>query len=462
MEEIRIKSQLQREKTLIERLLHPLHHLLQYQSTSGIIIFICVLIAMIWANVDQEGYHTFWSMHLSFRLASFSISESLHVWINDGLMAVFFFGVGLEVKRELMGGELSTFRRAILPVTAAFGGMIAPALIYLLFTGNTNAANGWGVPMATDIAFSIGILSLLGNRVPVSLKVFLTALAIVDDIGGVLIIALFYTSDISNLDLIHGAFFMGLLILGNLVGVRSQIFYSLISIVGLWLAFFFSGVHPTIAGILAAFAIPAKVKMNEVAFLKNIEVLTRLFKESKPIQSSFISEGQLELLETIKEVVSDAETPLQKVEYAINPFISFIVLPLFALGNAGIHLHGAIGETLLHPVSMGISAGLILGKFVGIIGISRLAVSFGLADLPVGVSWKHLYGVALLAGVGFTMSLFISELAFTDEKIIYVAKVGILASSLLAGLLGFFFLRYITSAETLERELMNKTLKIRR
>ncbi len=233
--------QIHSKKTLIEQLMHPLHNLLQYQATSGIVIFICVAIAMIWANINEEAYHAFWGMELSFSIGSFSISESLHIWINDALMAIFFFGVGLEIKRELLGGELSSLRKAILPIAAAIGGMVVPAIIYLFFNYNSSAASGWGIPMATDIAFSIGILSLLGNQVPVALKVFLTALAIVDDIGGVLVIALFYTSDISSIDLVHGTFFLGLLILGNIVGIRNQIFYSSISIAGLWLAFFFSG-----------------------------------------------------------------------------------------------------------------------------------------------------------------------------------------------------------------------------
>lgn len=404
---------------------------------------------MTWANIDQESHHAFWETDLSFGLGSFSITESVHVWINDALMAIFFFGVGLEIKRELLGGELSSPRKAILPVAAAFGGMVVPAVIYLFFNANSDAARGWGIPMATDIAFSIGILSLLGNRVPLSLKVFLTALAIVDDIGGVLVIALFYTSDISGMDLIHGAFFLGLLILGNMLGVRNQAFYSIISIGGLWLAFFFSGIHPTIAGILAAFAIPGRVKLNEDLFLENLQTLTQLFRSSRPINGSFISENQLEILETIKEVANDAETPLQKVEYSLNPFISFVVLPLFALANTGIHLHGGVWEILLHPASIGIGAGLIVGKFVGIIGMSKLMVRSGFAELPAGVSWNHLYGVALLAGVGFTMSLFITELAFTDERLIYVAKIGILIASLLAGISGFIYLRAIPKKEAL-------------
>jgi len=444
-----MKIQLHRKKALIERLLQPLHNMLQYQSASGIVIFICVAIAMIWANINQEAYHTFWGTEVSFTFGSFSISESLHVWINDALMAIFFFGVGLEIKRDLLGGELSSLRKAILPVAAAFGGMVVPATIYMFFNANSDAASGWGIPMATDVAFSIGILSLLGNQVPLALKVFLTALAIVDDIGGVLVIALFYTSDISGMGLIHGTFFWGVLILGNIVGIRNQIFYSLISIAGLWLAFFFSGVHPTIAGILAAFAIPGRVKLDKDLFLKNLQRLTELFKISEDKSGSFISENQVELLETIKEVATDAETPLQKIEYSISPFITFIVLPLFALANTGIHLHGGVWEILLHPVSMGIGVGLIVGKFVGIIGISKLIVRFGFAELPTGVSWNHMYGVALLAGVGFTMSLFISELAFTDKGLLYVAKIGILMASLLAGISGFLFLRLIAKKEVL-------------
>jgi len=434
---------IKRKHTLIEGLLRPLHNLLQYQSTSAIIIFICVVIAMLWANSPwSDSYHALWDTSLGITVGSFTISESLHTWINDGLMAVFFFSVGLEIKRELLGGELSTFKKAILPFSAALGGMLFPAIIYLAFNYGTPAENGWGIPMATDIAFSLGILALLGKRIPLSVKIFLTALAIVDDLGAVVVIAFFYTSDIYMLDLIWGLIFLAVLMLANWVGVRNQIFYMLVSIVGLWLAFFFSGVHPTIAGVLAAFTIPGRAKINEQLFLMNMETLTQLFKKADPNKNIFVTEDQMEILETIKEVTSDAETPLQKVEYALSGFVSFIVLPLFALANAGLVIHGDGLAIFLHPVSLGIGWGLLAGKFLGIIGVSRLMVYLGFAELPEKATWNHIYGVALLAGVGFTMSLFITELAFTDADTIYMSKMSVLITSVFTGVLGYVFLRF--------------------
>lgn len=440
---IRIK----RKHTLIERWLHPVRNLLQYQSTAAVIIFICVVIAMLWANSHwSESYFALWETIFSISIGSFSISESFHTWINDGLMAVFFFSVGLEIKRELLGGELSSFKKAMLPIGAAVGGMLFPALIYLSLNFGTDAQQGWGIPMATDIAFALGILSLLGDRIPVSVKIFLTALAIVDDLGAVLVIAFFYTSNIFLDDLMWGFLFLAVLLIANWVGVRKQMFYLIVSTLGLWLAFFFSGVHPTIAGVLAAFAIPGRVNMNEKLFLYNIQILTRLFKRANRNDNTFVTHNQLEILESIKEVSSDAETPLQKVEYAVSGFVSYFVLPLFALANAGVELHGDALAIFLNPVSMGIGLGLIVGKFVGIIGVSKLMVLLGFAELPDKSTWMHIYGVAFIAGVGFTMSLFITELAFIDETILYLSKISILITSVLAGGIGYIILRYKTNS----------------
>jgi NhaA family Na+:H+ antiporter len=432
-------------KTLMERLSQPLLVILRYQSTSGIIIFLSVAIAMLWANSQwKDFYHQIWETHISFQIGNYSISESIHTWINDGLMAVFFFSVGLEIKREILGGELSSVKKAMLPISAAIGGMIVPSLIFLLINLNSEGVSGWGIPMATDIAFSIGVLSLLGNKVPLTLKVFLVALAIVDDVGGVLIIALFYTSDIAVVDLFYAAAFFGILVVANYLRVRNVTFYTVVGVGGLWLAFFFSGIHPTIAGILAAFTIPGKVKINNHLFTMNILQLTRLFKKAEHDETSFVSEEELNILETIKQVSSDAETPLQKVEYFINPFVAYVILPLFALANTGIHLHGDLLSILFHPVGMGIGLGLIIGKFIGVVGASKLMVKLNLAELPKEINWKHIYGVGLLAGIGFTMSLFISELAYSNTEILLVAKISILITSILAGLLAWIYLKYFT------------------
>ena len=290
--------------------------------------------------------------------------------------------------------------------------------------------------MATDIAFSLGVLALFGKRLPVALRVFLVTLAIVDDLGAVLVIAVFYTSGISMMNLLHALLFFGVLIIGNYAGIRKTWFYAIVGIGGVWLAFFFSGVHPTIAGILTAIAIPGRVKIKEDTFLERLSTLHNRFLKIKPVKGTLISSEQLDILQNIKSATSEAETPLQKLEKSLNPIVNFLVLPLFALANAGIHLHGEVGQVLLHPISLGIGAGLVFGKFIGIISISRLLVFFKLAKLPDSVKWNQLYGVAFLGGIGFTMSLFINELAFKNEEFIYTAKVGILFSSLIAGIIG--------------------------
>ena len=434
---------LNKQETLIERLSQPLLVILRYQSTSGIIIFLCVAIAMLWANSPwSDFYKQIWETHISFQIGSYNLSESIHTWINDGLMAVFFFSVGLEIKREIMGGELSSLKKAMLPISAAIGGMIVPALIFIFINIGSDSISGWGIPMATDIAFSVGVLYLLGDKVPLALKVFLVALAIVDDVGGVLIIAFFYTSDIAIIDLLYAAIFFSILVFANYLRVRSVTFYTVVSVGGLWLAFFFSGIHPTIAGILAAFTIPGKVKISDTVFLKNIKNLITRYKNVKRNTTDFVSEEELNILEKIKQEGSDAETPLQKVEYFVNPFVAYVILPLFALANTGIHLHGDLLSILFHPVGMGIGFGLLIGKFVGVVGVSKLMVKLNWAELPKDINWKHIYGVGLLTGIGFTMSLFISELAYSDHEIMLIAKISILITSVLAGVIAWGYLKY--------------------
>ena len=410
-------------------------------NNSGVVLFVTVVVAMVWANSPWKEFYTgLMQTDIGFYIADFRLSEPLLLWINDGLMALFFLQVGLELKREILGGELSSPKNAVLPIGAAIGGMLIPAFIYYLFNGSGEASQGWGIPMATDIAFSLGVLALVGKRLPTALRVFLVTLAIVDDLGGVLVIALFYTSGISGMDLLHGLLFFGLLIIGNFAGVRSTWFYAIIGIGGVWLAFFFSGVHPTIAGILTAVAIPGRVKIKEGTFLKRLDALHKRFQESKSIKGTLISNQQLEILEDIKTTSSEAETPLQKLERALHPLVSFIILPLFALANAGIHLHGDLLKVLTGPVGLGIGLGLIFGKFIGIAAFSRILVALKLAKLPENVSWNMIYGTAFLGGIGFTMSLFINELAFSDESLIFAAKVSILFASLISGIVGAILL----------------------
>nr|WP_240424591.1 Na+/H+ antiporter NhaA [Tunicatimonas sp. TK19036]WKN38629.1 Na+/H+ antiporter NhaA [Tunicatimonas sp. TK19036] len=428
---------------MIAKINTTLNGLLKNQSASGIVIFLAVLVAMIWANSSwKEMYEEVIHTEISIGIAGFFLSESFLLWINDGLMAIFFLQVGLELKREIIGGKLSSVRKAILPIGAAIGGMMVPAIIYLAFNANNSAMRGWGIPMATDIAFAIGVLSLFGDRVPASLKVFLLALAIVDDLGAVLVIAIFYTSGISYIDLLYGVLFFFILLGGNLLGIRKAWFYALVGIGGVWLAFFFSGVHPTIAGVLTAFAVPGRVKIKEEGYLKNLQKLHIAFLETKPIRGNFISEKQLNILEEIKQKSDDAETPLQKIEHHLAPVVGFFILPLFALTNTGIHIHGDLLETMSHPISLGVVFGLLVGKFIGIMGASWILVKLKIAELQEGIFWKNLSGVALIAGIGFTMSLFITELAFESEEFTFIAKLSILFTSVLAGISGAIVLQF--------------------
>jgi Na+:H+ antiporter, NhaA family len=361
-------------------------------------------------------------------------------------MSVFFFVVGLELKREIVGGELSSVKKAILPIGAAIGGMLIPAILYIYFNYNTSAVSGWGIPMATDIAFALGVLLLLGKRVPLSIKLFLTALAIADDLGAVLVIAFFYTSDISFFNLSVGVGFMVILILANYLGVRSTLFYAITGIIGVWLAFLMSGVHATIAGVLAAFTIPASTKIDEIGFVRTLRNYTILFKNSPPNQTHLVTPNQLDIIQAIKKECDNAETPLQELEYNMHPLVSYIVVPVFALSNGGIELSAEILSSITHPVTIGVALGLLLGKFLGVFGFSYILVKFNFAELPQGTNWGHISGVALLAGIGFTMSLFISELAFTDPQMILQAKLGILIASVTAAILGFLILYYSKSS----------------
>lgn len=420
----------------------PLTRFIHNSTTSGILLFIVALAALILANSPlEEAYHQFWNHTLSIGYDTYVVSKSLHHWINDGLMSIFFFVIGLELKREVMAGELSRPKDAILPIAAGLGGMVMPALLYLAFNSTGEAHAGWGVPMATDIAFALGILYLLGDKIPISLKVFLTALAIADDIGAVLVIAFFYTSNINMASLLYGGGFFGILLVGNLLGVRNIVFYGIVGIGGLWMAFLLSGVHATIAGIIAALTIPANVKIEDAHFITKMKALVSNFEQSTPNQVSFLTHDQLEIIEKIRFYSLAALTPLQRLEYAMHPLVAFIVMPVFALANAGITFSGNFVENMVSHVSLGVIVGLVVGKFIGIVGISKILVKLKLASLPEGIKWRHVYGVALLAGVGFTMSLFITDLAFDDPTYIIQSKIGIFTASILGGIGGFLILR---------------------
>ena len=427
------------------RILRPVEDFMRSESIAGILLMISAVVALVVANSPlAEAYHHIWEYKISINFGGHVIDKSIHHWINDGLMSMFFFVVGLELKREIIAGELSNFRKALLPLAAAAGGMVAPALIFLLFNFDTPGENGWGIPMATDIAFALGILSLFGKRVPVSLKVFLTALAIADDLGAVLVIALFYTSDISFLNLGAGIVLIMVLLAGNYLGVRNTLFYSLIGIGGVWFAFLTSGVHATIAGVLAAAAIPARTKIDELAFLHRLELLTHRFREIPPNDVNLLEPEQYNVLEKIHLLTLQATTPLQRLEHMLHPFVAFVVMPLFAFSNSGIELSGEFfNRTFFEGVSMGIVSGLLVGKFVGVVGMTWLLHKLKVARLPHDMTWSHVAIIGVLAGIGFTMSLFVTNLAFTDVRLINEAKVGVFVASTIAGLTGYFLLKIV-------------------
>lgn len=424
-------------------ILDPMKKFMSNSSMSGIVLIGSALLSIILSNSSLSGwFHHIWEINLSVSLGEMELSKSIHHWINDGLMAVFFFVVGLELKREIIAGELSNMRKAILPIGAAIGGMVVPALIYIAFNNPmTDAGNGWGIPMATDIAFALGILYLLGDKVPVSLKIFLTALAIADDLGAVLVIAFFYTSDINMVSLLTGAVFMAVLIIGNRIGIRSSLFYGIIGIGGLWLAFLMSGVHATIAAVLAAFTIPASVSITENTFNKKMGILMNKFSRAKPNESTTITSEQHHVLLKMEQLTLEASTPLQRLEHSMHPFVAYLVIPIFALSNAGITIDAASLANIVNPVTLGVSSGLFIGKFIGIVGMVFILTRLKLSQLPHGCNWNHIIGAGFLAGIGFTMSLFISELAFTSKELVEQAKIGIIFTSVIAGTLGYFMIK---------------------
>jgi Na+:H+ antiporter, NhaA family len=435
-----------REQPPVERIVRPFQDFAHKQSSGGILLIAATVVALLWANSPWgESYAALWQTKLTVGLGEFSLSKDLTHWINDALMAVFFLVVGLEIKRELLVGELSSVRSAALPIAAAVGGAVVPALIYIAINAGTEGAAGWGIPMATDIAFALGVLALLGERAPVALKVFLTALAIVDDIVAVLVIAFFYTAEISWGALGVGGLFLAALVMANLIGVGRTLIYAVLG-VGLWLAFLLSGVHATIAGVLLAFTVPASSFINPGAFLERSRyVLDRFEKAGEKGENVLTNEERQAALHALNHATYQLEPPLHELEHTLHPWVVFAIMPIFALANAGVTLGGGLAEALVSPVALGIVAGLVLGKQLGITLFAWLAVKVGVSELPVGINWRHVYGGGWLGGIGFTMSLFITDLAFSNGSLVDAAKLGILAASLIAGVIGWAILRGASS-----------------
>ena len=431
------------EKKLNQHLMLPIKLFMGREKSGGIVLILSVTLAMILANSNlAESYSHFFEQEVGFIVNGEPyLNYSLHHWINDGLMAMFFFVVGLELKREFIGGELADIRNTILPIGAAIGGMIVPALIFLSLNIGTPQTMGWGIPMATDIAFALGVVYLLGDKVPVSAKVFLTTLAIVDDLGAVLVIAFFYTSELSIASLLFGLCFLAVMFIGNRLGIKSLFFYAALGIGGVWVTFLLSGIHATIAAVLAAFMIPADAKINESVYLKRIKKLTRRFEKEEANEVRTLEEGQVDVLTHIQHDTTIAIPLLQQLEHKMTPIVTFLIMPIFAIANAGISFTDlSLSDIFSTHVALGVTLGLLLGKPIGIIGATFLMVKMRWATLPSAITRRTLLGLGLLASIGFTMSLFISTLAFTDELLMTQAKLGIFLASILGGIGGYVLL----------------------
>jgi NhaA family Na+:H+ antiporter len=411
------------------------------EASSSIILLITTITALIWANSFAQTYFDTWNTIFTIRIGEFGLSKPLTHWVNDGLMAFFFLVIGLEIKREFMVGELSKRTEAVLPFSAAIGGMVVPAVFYLLLNQGTSAARGWGVPMATDIAFSLGILSLLGAKIPLCLKVFLTATAIVDDLGAILIIAIFYTDELKIVPLLAAGLIMLTLILANRRGLSRPSVYMVLG-VALWLAVLKSGLHATIAGVLLAATVPARTRLDPQVFITESLTILESFQQSAPSDDSrFLNKVCLNAISNLEENCARVEPLIQRWERELHEAVAYAIVPIFALVNAGVNMGDTGIQALTSRVSLGIILGLSLGKPVGIFLFSWLAVKLKLAKLPARMTFRHLLGAGCLAGIGFTMSIFVSGLAFMDPNYITYAKVGIIIGSIISGVAGISVLK---------------------
>jgi NhaA family Na+:H+ antiporter len=424
-------------------LVSPFHHFFKKIVTGGALLLCATVIALLWANFATHSYHSFWHTDLTISLGPMAISKSIQHWIDEALMALFFFTVGLEIKREILIGELAHWRRALLPIAAATGGMIVPATIYLFFNSNSAiASQGWGIPMATDIAFALAALSLVSRRVPFGVRIFLSALAIADDIGAVLVIAIFYTKTIYWQYLLISLVFLLALAALNYLNFKKTLPYALLGIC-MWFAILGSGVHATVAGVIVAFFIPAQGKYNTDRFIE--EVHNYLEKIKCPSgtcgHTILIDQTHMNAVQAIELASHNTMTPLQRLEHALNSWVALLILPLFALANAGV----VIGEVdmmhaLTHPVTLGVSMGLLLGKPLGIFLFTFLASKTMNAPLAKGVTWFHIAGASILSGIGFTMSIFIAGLSFPDPSFLELSKFGIILGSFASAALGLMVL----------------------
>lgn len=417
----------------------PIQTFIHTEEVGAIILLAAAAAALGWANSPwSDTYVDFWHTYISIDIYVFAISEDLGHLVNEGLMAVFFFVVGLEIKRELLHGELSSPRKAALPVVAAVGGMATPAVIYLLMNPSGESTVGWGVPVATDIAFALGVLALLGRRIPGELRVFLLGLAVVDDLGAIAIIATFYTDAIHWTNLGLGLAFFGLIAICLRLGIRSMGFYLILCVL-MWQFFLESGIHATLAGVMVAAIVPSAPSMER---RKYADAADSLLHDFRLAMANGDEERAQTLVEQVEELSRGTEGPMERLERIVHPWVSFVVIPLFALANAGIVLTtDAISAAVTSSITLGVAIGLLAGNPLGVVAMTWLAVRIGLGELPSSVTWWHILGTGFLAGIGFTVAIFVAGIAFTDPEQVDQAKMGIFGASVIAGLTGYLVLR---------------------
>jgi NhaA family Na+:H+ antiporter len=430
------------------KIISPFEQFFRKIVTGSYPLFIAAVVALLWANISADSYNFLWHTELSFTVGHFHISNSLIHWIDEALMTLFFFTVGLEIKREILVGGLSSPKQAILPIAAAVGGMLLPAAIYTVLNYGTAAAKGWGIPMATDIAFSLAILAILKDRVPTGLRIFLAAFAIADDLGAVLVIALFYTRKINWYYLFFSLIFLAGLTAANRLWIRKTLIYVILGL-GMWFTILGSGVHATIAGVVVAMFIPARGKYDTDTFVNNVKNYLNAIECDEACGHSILMNRQhLNAVQSIDLACLDVETPLQRLEHALQSWVAYLVLPLFALANSGLVLSGMdITEALGHPVTLGVLLGLVLGKPLGITLFTYLAYKILNARLPAEVKWLHIMGTGLLGGIGFTMSLFISGLSFSSAQFLDFSKLGIILGSVVSGIVGLAVLSFCSASK---------------
>jgi Na+:H+ antiporter, NhaA family len=445
------KSDRDLNRTAADRLIGPFQRFMKLEASGGILLILCALGAVIWANSGYVSSYNdlFYNTKVKVGFGEWSLEKAFILWINDLLMAFFFLLVGLEIKREVLVGELRSPKKAALPIAAALGGMVVPAGIYAIVTRGNESISGWGVPMATDIAFALGVLALVGSRVPISVRIFLTSLAIVDDLGALMVIAVFYTESIGFGYLLKAAIVLMVMMGLNLMGVRKIVVFMLLGAV-VWYLVLKSGVHATIAGVLVAMTIPARTRVDQNLYSSFVRSMVDRFDKDKTTDSkAWTTSTQQSAILAIEDAGHKIETPVRRLEHSLIPWVAFAILPVFALANAGVQVvssgeemvaEDAVASVWSNRAMWGVVLGLLVGKPFGVFGFAWVAQKLGIGMLPEGATWQHVFGAAWLSGIGFTMALFIANLAFNNSEDLDAAKLGVLGASVVAGVVGFVIL----------------------